>query len=83
MQIIKSENFGVIVICDSADEYSQASKKADELEACLYTRREIEFLKSDLKNYTKEERDKMLKMITDAKKIFLGFLIIPNDWNAK
>lgn len=84
MQLIQSKILNeVIVIAENEDEYEEALEKAKELDATLYTKKETDYIKEVVAEMSEEERRNNLVTVNKLKKLFLGFYVIPKNWQPK
>jgi hypothetical protein len=84
MKVIQSKILNeVIVVVENREEHEEALEKVKELDATLYTAREIEYMNEGVENMTPEEKRNHLVLINKLKKIFLGFYMIPKNWSPK
>ena len=81
MVVVDSEDYGFIVVCENKEEWDECVKKADEIDACIYTKKELDYLSEELNKIENEsDRKKYLGAITKVKMMFKGFLDVPKNW---
>ncbi len=84
MKIVKSNLLNEnIVVAETSEELDEATAKAKELDAALYTSKEIAYLGETIKGMPKAEKADHLALINKIKKLFDGFYIIPKGWKPE